>query len=45
MVLVVNFWSFKDVHAEERRSRGVTTETYAKQLKDIFESKFDLGIV
>ena len=40
VVLVVNFWSFRDVHASERASRGVTTETYAKQLKDsdVYES-------
>ena len=33
VVLVVNFWSFRDVHAAEREARGVTTQTYAKQLK------------
>jgi len=42
VVLVVNFWSFKEVHDAERRSRGVTPATYAKQLKDVFRSKFDL---
>ena len=42
VVLVVNFWSFRDVHVREREARRVTTETYSKQLKDIFESKFDL---
>ena len=42
VVLVVNFWSFKAIHVEERQSRGVTTETYAKQLQSIFQSKFDL---
>ena len=35
VVLVVNFWSFKATHIEERLSRGVTTETYAKQLKSV----------
>ena len=34
VVLVVNFWSFRDVHAAEREARGVTTQTYAKQLKE-----------
>ncbi len=42
VVLVVNFWSFRDVHAQERRDRGVTVESYSKQLKDVFENKFDL---
>ena len=30
------------MHASERRNRGVTMETYSKQLKEIFEGKFDL---
>jgi hypothetical protein len=42
VVLVVNFWSFREVHDLERRGRGVTPESYAKQLKEIFELKFDL---
>jgi hypothetical protein len=42
VVLVVNFWSFKRVHAEERDSRGVSMETYTEQLKEIFQSKFEL---
>ena len=42
VVLVVNFWSFKEVHDQERRSRGITPHSYAKQLKEIFEAKFDL---
>ena len=37
VVLVVNFWSFRETHTEERRSRGVTMETYANQLKEIFQ--------
>lgn len=37
VVLVVNFWSFRQTHVEERQSRGVTTETYSEQLKEIFE--------
>lgn len=41
-VLVVNFWSFKGTHVDERNSRGVTERTYAKQLKSVFEGKFDL---
>ena len=42
VVLVVNFWSFKEIHVEEREGRGVTTKTYSKQLKSIFINKFDL---
>ena len=42
VVLVVNFWSFKQSHADERRGRGVTMDNYAAQLKEIFESKFEL---
>lgn len=34
-VLVVNFWSFKATHVDERNSRGVTERTYAKQLKSV----------
>ncbi len=30
VVLVVNFWSFKDIHVRERRGRGVTMETYSR---------------
>ena len=42
VVLVVNFWSFKQIHVDERLSRGVNTTTYSKQLKAIFKNKFDL---
>ena len=35
VVLVVNFWSFKAIHAEERESRGVTPKSYAKELKAV----------
>ena len=42
VVLVVNFWSFRSVYDEERRSRGVTPEAYKRQLTEIFEKKFDL---
>ena len=35
VVLVVNFWSFKAIHAEEREGRGVTTKSYAKELKAV----------
>ena len=42
VVLVVNFWSFKATHAEERESRGVTTKTYGRQLRQVFQEKFDL---
>ena len=42
VILVVNFWSFKEIHVQEREGRGVTTETYSKQLKAIFKNKFDL---
>ncbi|XP_059095761.1 uncharacterized protein LOC131890438 [Tigriopus californicus] len=42
VVLVVNFWSFKETHVEERLSRGVTMKNYAKQLREIFQNKFDL---
>lgn len=35
VVLVVNFWSFKGIHVEEREGRGVTTKSYAKQLKSV----------
>jgi len=38
VVLVVNFWSFKEVHVNERRNRGVTVEKYARQLKNIFQA-------
>ena len=34
--------SFRAAYEEERRARGVTMETYAKQLKNIFQNKFDL---
>ena len=39
VVLVVNFWSFKATHVEERESRGVTTETYANQLKSVMHKR------
>eukprot|EP00096_Caligus_rogercresseyi_P006745 TRINITY_DN2353_c0_g1_i1.p1 TRINITY_DN2353_c0_g1~~TRINITY_DN2353_c0_g1_i1.p1 ORF type:complete len:788 (-),score=160.43 TRINITY_DN2353_c0_g1_i1:106-2409(-) len=42
VVLVVNFWSFKTIHVEERRARGVTQRSYGKQLREIFQNKFDL---
>ena len=35
VVLVVNFWSFKDIHAQEREGRGVTTKSYARELKNV----------
>ena len=35
VVLVVNFWSFKSLHVEEREKFGVTTESYAKDLKGV----------
>merc|ERR1712223_1642515 len=42
VVIVVNFWSFKTIHDEERRSVGVTPEKYSRQLSSLFENKFDL---
>merc|ERR1719367_806171 len=42
VVIVVNFWSFKTIHDEERRSVGVTPEKYSRQLSGLFEAKFDL---
>ena len=35
VVLVVNFWSFKETHVQEREGRGVTEKSYAKQLKKV----------
>ena len=42
VVLVVNFWSFKSLHVEEREKFGVTTESYAKDLKGVSIRKIDI---
>ena len=41
-VILVNFWSFNEIHVQERQERRVTQAKYAKELVNIFTQKFDL---
>merc|ERR1712038_2057235 len=41
-VILVNFWSFNEIHVQSRPERRVTQAKYAKELVNIFTQKFDL---
>ncbi|XP_023322043.1 uncharacterized protein LOC111696620 [Eurytemora carolleeae] len=43
VVILVNFWSFKPLHVQDRLDRRVSQKKYGEELTKIFEEKFDLN--